>query len=131
MPTTGRVDISRARAGSPQPGPHARGAGGRPPASRPPTMDSVNVEVDADEDQRPEDRRQNPRDDRLDAVDVLPVVVRGGDDPADDQVEHHEPADADARRGPRSGCIAHFQYLPVRSSFAGSNEQRASAGTEA
>src|SRR5215218_9546087 len=60
----------------------------------------VNVKVDPDENQRPEDRREQRRDDSLERVEVLPVVMRGRDDAAGDEVDDEEQAKA----GPRSCC---------------------------
>src|SRR5437762_13508584 len=108
MPTTGRVAISR-----------ARGAAA-----------SVDMEVDAEEDERPEDRRQQPGADRLEAVNVLPVVVGRRHDGPDHQIDHEDPADADARRGGCS-CIAHVPDLPFACSLVGSNAETVSAGTRA
>ena len=64
----------------------------------------MDVEIDADQDQRPENRREQGRDDVLDAVELRPVMVRGRDDAACDEINEHE--DAYPRPGPRCrGCV--------------------------
>jgi hypothetical protein len=47
----------------------------------------VDVQIHPEEDQGPEDRSDDRRDPRLQGVKVGPVVMRGSDDAADDQVE--------------------------------------------
>src|SRR5437870_7337670 len=74
----------------------------RPTQLRPPSMD---VQVDADEDERPERGRKHRRDHRFQRVEVRPVVMARGHDPARDQVDRGEPADAEARTHGR--CTKH------------------------
>src|SRR5439155_17336256 len=79
---------------------------------------SVNVQVDAQQDQRPQHRGEERRAPGPEGIQVRPVVVRRGHDPAGDQVERGDPADADPRGG--SGCgVAH-----PSSSFSGKTRKR-------
>ena len=52
----------------------------------------MDVEVDPEEDQRPEQGGQQRRDERLYGVDVLPVVMRVGNDRADRHVDDEQQA---------------------------------------
>ena len=54
----------------------------------------MDVEVDPEEDQRPEQGGQQRRDERLYGVDVLPVVMRVGNDRADRHVDDEQQAEA-------------------------------------
>src|SRR6266566_1933550 len=54
---------------------------------------SVEVEVHAGQDQRPENRRDQGRDDVPDAVEVRPVVMRGRHDAAGDEIDEQQNAD--------------------------------------
>jgi hypothetical protein len=47
----------------------------------------VDVEVDPQQDQRPEDRRENAGHDRFERVDVIPVVMGRRDDSAGDEID--------------------------------------------
>jgi hypothetical protein len=68
----------------------------------------MNVQVDAEQDERPENGREERGAPGLERVQVRPVVVRRGDDPAGDQVERGDPADADPRGG---GCGVTLRFL--------------------
>src|ERR671936_132880 len=54
----------------------------------------VHMQVDADEEERPEHDREERGDDPLYGLDVLEVVLVGGDDDADDEVDQAEKAGA-------------------------------------
>src|SRR5438067_12168678 len=77
---------------------------------------SAEVHVHAHEDQRPEQRRDHGGAYRLQGVEIRAVVVGRGDDAAGDQIEGHEPADAEA---PAGGCGAeHLRSLLPRCSHS-------------
>jgi hypothetical protein len=57
----------------------------------------MDVEVDPEEDQRPEQDREHGRADALRRVEMDEVVVRGGDDRAGDEVDDAEDADPSSR----------------------------------
>src|ERR1051326_5782641 len=67
----------------------------------------VDVETHPDQDQWPQDGCQDGGDDRLQGVKVRPVMVRRGDDPAGDQVDDDEPADAGPRPRVRLRVTGH------------------------
>src|SRR5436190_15911805 len=54
----------------------------------------VDVQVDAEQDQRPEHGRQESRGDLLQAVQLRPVVVRARHDPAGNEIHDDEQAEA-------------------------------------
>src|SRR5439155_10109250 len=80
----------------------------------------VEVKIHADQDQRPENRRDQGRDDLLDAVELRPVVVRGRHDAAGDEIDEQE--DADPWPGSRCrGCvISHTGWSTSFRPFPGS-----------
>src|SRR5437763_15650917 len=64
----------------------------------------MDVQVDPEQDQRPQDGREQGRTDLLQSVQIRPVMVSGRDDRPDEQV--NEQNDADAGPGPRGcGCV--------------------------
>src|SRR5579864_1381834 len=82
----------------------------------------VEVQIDAEQDQRPQNGAEQRRAPALQGVQVSPVVVGARDDPADDQVQGGDPADADAGCG--SCCITHEDLPP----FSFSSERTNGAG---
>src|SRR3954468_8763467 len=64
----------------------------------------MDVEVDPEQDQRPQHGCEQRRPDLLEGVEIRPVVMGGRDDRPDDQI--HEEDDADSRpRSRRCWCV--------------------------